>query len=120
MLKKLKNFTSLVGFLANFNRHFCLRLVDNNTIVTGQRGVNSAIAFSLFYFISAIVVTGFILSQVGETGKAPDSPGCLKGGVRMKRGGKWGACCASRIGARRTDASTGGFQMMKCRYKKVF
>jgi hypothetical protein len=41
--------------------------VDDNTIVTGQRGVNSAIAFSLFYFISAIVVTGFILSQVGET-----------------------------------------------------
>ncbi len=35
-------------------------------------------------------------------------------------GGKWGACCASRIGARRTEASTGGFQMMKCRYKKVF
>ena len=30
-------------------------------------GVNSVIAFSLFYFISAIVVTGFILSQVGET-----------------------------------------------------
>lgn len=37
--KKIKNFHIVSGgVLANFNRHFCLRLVDNNTIVTGQRG----------------------------------------------------------------------------------
>jgi hypothetical protein len=90
--KKIKNFHIVSGVFWLFSIViFACAWWTTIQSLLASGGVNSVIAFSLFYFISAIVVTGFILSQVEKPGKAPDSPGCLKGGVRRKRRWKVGS-----------------------------
>ncbi|MDL4448459.1 hypothetical protein [Klebsiella michiganensis] len=66
--KKIKNFHIVSGgfWLISIVIFACAWWTTIQSLLASG-GVNSAIAFSLFYFISAIVVTGFILSQVGET-----------------------------------------------------
>ncbi|ENP2076429.1 hypothetical protein AB9K36_08145 [Klebsiella michiganensis] len=66
--KKIKNFHIVsVGFWLISIVIFACAWWTTIQSLLASGGVNSVIAFSLFYFISAIVVTGFILSQVGET-----------------------------------------------------
>ncbi len=66
--KKIKNFHIVSGVFWLFSIViFACAWWTTIQSLLASGGVNSAIAFSLFYFISAIVVTGFILSQVGET-----------------------------------------------------
>ncbi len=66
--KKIKNFHIVSGcfWLISIVIFACAWWTTIQSLLASG-GVNSVIAFSLFYFISAIVVTGFILSQVGET-----------------------------------------------------
>ncbi|MDM6926898.1 hypothetical protein QUG91_29060, partial [Klebsiella michiganensis] len=64
--KKIKNFHIVSGVFWLFSIViFACAWWTTIQSLLASGGVNSVIAFSLFYFISAIVVTGFILSQVG-------------------------------------------------------
>ena len=66
--KKFKNFHIVSGVFWLFSiAIFACAWWTTIQLLLASGAVNSVIAFSLFYFISAIVVTGFILSQVGET-----------------------------------------------------
>jgi hypothetical protein len=62
--KKIKNFHIVSGVFWLFSIViFACAWWTTIQSLLASGGVNSVIAFSLFYFISAIVVTGFILSR---------------------------------------------------------
>ena len=66
--KKIKNFHLVSGGFWLFSiLIFAYAWWTTIQSLLASGGVNSAIAFSLFYFISAIVVTGYFISQVEET-----------------------------------------------------
>lgn len=66
--KRIKNFHLVSGVFWLFSIViFAYAWWTTIQSLLASGGVNSVIAFSLFYFISAIVVTGYFISQVEET-----------------------------------------------------
>lgn len=66
--KRIKNFYLVSGVFWLFSIViFAYAWWTTIQSLLASGGVNSVIAFSLFYFISAIVVTGYFISQVEET-----------------------------------------------------